>query len=201
MSIKGQLSEQDFIDFQELNLKQPKIFSCCMIYIYFIFFLIIISIIFSGYRDINNYLYLFPIAFIIILFSLFRYVLMPNNWKKLFAQNKELNLPFEVELNEDAIIFTTELSTSKRPWKNFIKWKYDKKLILLYHADNMATMLPKRIFNEEQINFIYSKLQINNIPKSQVIGKKNKLLYIFSIILIILFLCGYLIISYMSRNN
>jgi hypothetical protein len=199
MSIKGQLTKEDYAAFQKLHMKQPILVSCFFVYIYIIFFLFLISAILSGFKDINNYIYFLPLALIVIIYTILKYIILPNNWRKLFNQNKELNLPFEIELNEEELMFTNELSTSKRPWKNFIKWKDDTKLILLYHADNMATMLPKRLFTEEQINYIYSKIRNNNLPKSQIIGKKTIIIVIIVIVLFILFFCGFTIISFLNQ--
>lgn len=91
-----------------------------------------------------------PILIILAIFPLYRYVILPNRIKKIYAQQKELHSPFEIEFTDTAMIFSNEFGNATRPWNHFTKWKENNELILLYHSDVIYNTLPKRIFTDPQ---------------------------------------------------
>src|SRR5215475_7227989 len=51
-----------------------------------------------------------------------------------------------IELSDEAFELRNEFGSSRIPWKNFVKWKQNKALLLLYRSDFVFQMLPGRIF-------------------------------------------------------
>ena len=85
--------------------------------------------------------------------------------KKIFAQQKELHLPFKIQISETGVYFENSLSQTTRPWNMFTKWKEDQKIMVLYHSDLMFSMLPKRLLTTEIIDFVREQLKKNNVPE------------------------------------
>jgi hypothetical protein len=104
------------------------------------------------------------VVFIASAAALYRYALLPWRVKKIFQQQKELSMPYEIEITDAGLNITNELGNSLRPWKNFSKWKESKELFLLYHSDVMFTILPKRFTDSAQIEAIRDNLKSNNVP-------------------------------------
>jgi hypothetical protein len=97
--------------------------------------------------------------------GLYRYVFLPWRVKKMFFQQKELSLPFEMEITETGLVASNEIGNSNRPWANFRKWKEDQNLLLLYHSDLLFSMIPKRVFTSpEQVETIKALLAKSNVP-------------------------------------
>ena len=106
-----------------------------------------------------------PAIGLVAFFLIYGFILMPKRLQRIFSQKKELSAPFEMELDESGLKLTNEFGHTIRPWANFIKWKENKALFLLYHADVMYTIIPKRLFSDpKQVDVIRTHLEKNNIP-------------------------------------
>jgi hypothetical protein len=114
-----------------------------------------------------------------------RYVLMPLQIQRLFAQQKDLNEPYEVEVTETGLTITNAFGHSQRPWSNFAKWKENQNLVLLYYSDVMYTLLPKRIFADpQQVDFVRAKLRENNVPTAGRSRPRMVLLFVILVVVI-----------------
>ncbi len=92
-------------------------------------------------------------------------LLFPRQAKRLFRQNKEVSSPQEIEISENGMKLINSFGHSVRSWSHFIKWKEDKECFLLYHADLMFTIIPKRFFHESlEISFVSEQLQKHGVP-------------------------------------
>jgi len=102
---------------------------------------------------------------IILMIALLGYIYLPYRMKKIFAQQKELHLPFKMQISEAGIHSENSLGQGTRPWNMFTKWKEDQKIMMIYHSDVMFSMLPKRLLTMEIIDFVREQLKKNNIPE------------------------------------
>ncbi|MFN8435349.1 MAG: YcxB family protein [Anaerolineales bacterium] len=104
-----------------------------------------------------------------------RYISIPNQAKKSFAQQKAISLPFEFELTEAGVHISNELGNSNVPWNYFTKWDENEDIIILYQSDSLIHMLPKRFFTKPQeLETINSLLEANKITKVKSGFRKKK---------------------------
>ncbi len=82
-------------------------------------------------------------------FLLYRYLLLPRRIRRIYQQQVDLQAPFSVQITPEALLFESEVGKSRRPWSDFVKWKENDDLLLLYYSDVLFTVLPKRIFTDE----------------------------------------------------
>jgi hypothetical protein len=197
--IKGQLTEDDFIGFQRLHAKQPPLRVWIAIAVFVLCMVMMLKVLLFDSPDALSLVYIFTLMVVLaVVLPVLWFVVLPWRWRKVFRQIAELKEPFGMELKEEEIVVTSELSTSRRPWKNFRKWKEDSKMILLYHADNLATMLPKRFFQPEEIDFLYRMIQVHKIPKNQWSTRKSLTVGCAAAAALVLCMLGYLLLGYYS---
>ena len=73
--------------------------------------------------------------------------------KKIYRQQKNLSLPVEYLWDHEGIHVSNENSSGRMLWSDFVKYRENKYLFLLYQSDVMFNMLPKSAFlNEGQLN-------------------------------------------------
>jgi len=77
-----------------------------------------------------------------------RRFLLPRRARRIFAQQKNLQQPFEIRWDDDGLRGVSERGSSHTPWSDYLKWSQDDRIILLYLSDVMFQMLPKRCFGQ-----------------------------------------------------
>ena len=188
MKIKGQLQWTDYLNAQLLHMQPNGFIRVVRLVIYAFMALTFIILLFMalfGRLDFDV-VYIFPVLLLLVIFPLYRYVFLPNRIKKLFTQQKELSLPFEIEFTETGMSSSNEVGNSNRPWINFIKWKENKDLFMLYHSDVMFNMIPKRCFTDpQQIETVRSFLEKNNVPKAKSRLLTGCVIYIVLFVIIV----------------
>ena len=65
---------------------------------------------------------------------------------KLFAQQKSLQMPYEIDITDEFFQAHSELGEGKVPWTNFHKWKYSPTVILVYQSDILFHIFMHRWF-------------------------------------------------------
>jgi hypothetical protein len=187
MKINGQLKWTDYLNSQLLHLR-PTTF---MRVVYYSMYAVVL-LAFGGiiYQFVTGQLefsfsYLLPFLFIIAIVPLYRYVFLPMQTRKIFAQQKALNSPFEIEFDETEMTVSNEFGNHRMPWGNFAKWKEDSELLMLYHSDVMYNIIPKRFFSDpQQIEIIRSFLEKNKVSKSKNRSALGCIIYIILCIVI-----------------
>lgn len=94
-----------------------------------------------------------------------RFLVLPRRARRLYEQQKGLQVPFVHEITPAALISTDEFGHGERPWSHFLKWREDKDILLLYLTDIQSVLIPKRFTTEEQIQALRERLQEHNIRK------------------------------------
>ena len=74
---------------------------------------------------------------------------VPWRARRLFAQQKDLQMPSRLQVTDDGIRAENELGHSLIPWDHIQWWKENHHLFLLYHADVLFQMIPKRCIAHE----------------------------------------------------
>ena len=201
MKIKGQLQWTDYLESYLLH-RQPVGLAKIFIYTFIAFcgFFFIYSLYLSVRGSVSGHYFwrfelmipsILGVAFIVY----FRYVLLPKQIREGFFKQKDLNAPFELEFTDNGMSTSNEFSTSTRQWENFVKWKENKELLLLYHSDKEYRIIPKRIFSDSQeVEIIKTYLKKNKV---QAVTSRQ---YASCVVLIILFISVMLILVDGLRN-
>jgi hypothetical protein len=182
MKLSGKFEWTDYRDFQYLHmapLGAAKIIRNIVYGLAGLAFLASLYLYAAGWLDLFIVLLLVVTAMIV---GLLQFVLVPWRARKIYNQQKELSMPFEMEIREDGLSASNELSSSRRPWNNFLKWKENRDMFLLYHSDVMATIIPKRFLKPEQLEAIKRHLRENNVPVDR--GLRQMLIYPVFLVLV-----------------
>ncbi len=89
--------------------------------------------------------FLLPGIYIIFYF----YFLMPKKIKKIYNQENSKNIFTTTTITDETLHLKSEFTDTKIPWNKFIKWKENKKLIIVYSNDVLFLIFPKHIFNTQ----------------------------------------------------
>lgn len=73
-------------------------------------------------------------------------VLLPLKSRRAFEQRKDLQRPCSFTASDAGLLFSTEGTTSMKPWSDYLKWKEGDAVLLLYMADYAYQIIPKRFF-------------------------------------------------------
>lgn len=181
MKLKGQLQWSDYLNSSLLHM-QPTGFVRFIVYFTIaIGILILVLAFYLAATAQVSIISLIPVLTFVIFIPIYRYVFLPNRVKKIFSQQKELSLPYDIEISDTGMIVSNEFGTVNRPWDNFHKWKENNDLLILYHSDVLYTILPKRIFSDAaQIENVKEYLISNQVPVA-----KSRFRFVY--ILIVLF--------------
>jgi hypothetical protein len=197
MKLKGQLQWTDYLNSQLLHMR-PDPFRRIMYYgvSAVLVFAMVSGLYFFAIGQLDIQLsYILPFFIFLAIYPLYRYVILPNRVKKIFTQQKELSSPFELEFTDTGMTMSNEFGNSIRPWKNFIKWKENSELIMLYHSDVMYSIIPKRIFpDSQQIETFKSYLE-----KEKVSVAKSRSMASCVIYIVLIFVVGW--IMYINFRN
>ncbi len=83
--------------------------------------------------------------------------------KKLFAQQKSLKDPSDLEINDAGLVFQWPKGNAKLAWAKVCRWKSNERVILLYQTDMQFIPLPRRCFSSGEdfqslVKFLKSKV-------------------------------------------
>jgi hypothetical protein len=74
------------------------------------------------------------------------YLIVPGRARRLFAQTKAASAPFSVTWNADTISFESAEWKQRQKWTEFLKWRENDALFLLYINIQSYRIIPKRAF-------------------------------------------------------
>jgi hypothetical protein len=75
-----------------------------------------------------------------------RRFVLPRRSRRLFAQQKNLQRPLRFSWDEQGLAWVNESGSGRTAWSDYIKWRENERVFLLYLSDVMFQMLPKRAF-------------------------------------------------------
>lgn len=84
-----------------------------------------------------------------------RYLYVPWKAKRVFRQQRSLQLPFDFSWDDEGLLSRNEQGSYKHLWSDLLRWKENDRLFLVYISDAMFLILPKRTFSnpEDLISF------------------------------------------------
>jgi hypothetical protein len=68
---------------------------------------------------------------------------------KRYNQDVFFKKPFEIEITDEYFSFSNEVFQTKQAWKDYVKWRESRDMILIYPYDTGWHPIPKRLFNDE----------------------------------------------------
>jgi hypothetical protein len=81
--------------------------------------------------------------------SIVRYGYMPWKTKRVFRQQKSLQHEFVLSWTADGVHTKNAKGEYSSAWSDFVGWRENDRLFLLYISDIMFYMIPKRAFSSE----------------------------------------------------
>lgn len=88
-----------------------------------------------------------------------RRLVLPRRSRKLFAQQKNLRRPVEFSWDAHGLAYISANGSGNTPWTDYVKWRENERMLLLYHSDALFQMLPKRAFsNDDQLHSLLAEL-------------------------------------------
>lgn len=154
IEFNGQIKFKDYRNLM-FNLKYNK-----PIYLFILGILILscLSIIFNRQGTIN---YLLFVTIAVIITSPYFYL---KQIKKAYYSNKSLQENINYKINKTSIQIKGSTIDSIVFWKHFQKIKETPHFFILYHQEDLATILEKKMFNKNEIqkfNRFLSSIEIN----------------------------------------
>lgn len=146
MKLDVQLTEDDYIKANFLHLRPRPAYKFAG---YFVLFLALLVLLISGYRAAAFHEQLFvPTVLILSLFSLWYYfaVAFPKELKRIFGQLKERQEESFIEITDEGVSGKTAFGEETHHWNHLRKWKENKTYFIIYPADIVFIILPKRFF-------------------------------------------------------
>lgn len=107
-----------------------------------------IELITTAYVSLGWMLFGSGIGLILLQWSASR-MLQPRAWRRIFAQQKAMHEEFTYRADDSGLYVSTPLGQAHRPWANFLRYRENDDLFLLYHSDVMFELLPKRWFADD----------------------------------------------------
>jgi hypothetical protein len=122
-----------------------------------------------------------PGALGIGLFLIFRYFTLPNRVKKIFKQQKTLQVPATVEVHETGFESENSYGSSRGEWSDFVGYKENKDYFIIYQSDVMYNIIPKRAFNDSEELEEFRKILTNEV---KIFKPKFRVVWIFVLLIL-----------------
>lgn len=149
IEIEGQITPRDYVQAQYLHVRPRPLFGCLEIGLLFFSVLIAGFFIFTFVREGEN------LAWLLVLLAAGGYLAAYFFWylpwfaRRLYGQQKALQSAFRMRVTEEGVFAETEHGQALTPWSFVLKWKEGRHLFLIYHADVLFQMIPKRCIKSE----------------------------------------------------
>ena len=93
------------------------------------------------------------------------FIFGPRYAKHIFGQQKDLQEPFELSWNDEQLVIESRTSRSWSNFADFIKWRSDGRLLLIYKSANLFHLIPLRFFDSDtQIETLIERFEAMNVP-------------------------------------
>lgn len=147
--ITGTISSSDYLDAQRLHGK-TAMYWCSLASL----LVIVIGTITYFFANENTGLILVCSGIGCAVGQLFtRKVFLPKKVRRIHSQQKDFAAPFTYTWDSFFLEGKGINGQSRREWTHYAKLRENDRILLLYHADNIFEMFPKRWFrNEDQLS-------------------------------------------------
>lgn len=147
IEVTGKLLSSDYVAAQYLHLRPRLAFKILgSLIILAMLWAIWYTISKAGLSGLELMDYLFFGAIIYLLFFFIWFI--PWKGRKIYRQQKSLQRESRHRFNDAGLEAENELGHATIPWTDYVKWKENDKIFLLYVSDPMFHMIPKRLFSD-----------------------------------------------------
>ncbi|ARU56118.1 hypothetical protein OLMES_2045 [Oleiphilus messinensis] len=140
--MKVELSEQDYIDATRLHARQPVIFMSILVLI-----VGVVSALASDSLGIEAGTVLEAMVGALVGIALYYFWIVRLWCKRIYRQQRNLQTPYELTWDQNRVIMVGEYGESSIPWSNFVKYRENEDLILMYYSDALYNLVTKRSFD------------------------------------------------------
>ena len=89
------------------------------------------------------------------------FVYVPWKTRRIYHQQKSLKREAHMRFDDTGLSAENEMGQGTTPWADYVKWKENERLFLLYISDPFFHMIPKRLFDDpgdiERLRKIFSE--------------------------------------------
>ncbi len=142
IEIRGVLQPGDYIRAQYLHLRPRPTYKVLGVIVLGFFLWAGWLSISSGELEALDLVFFLAMAYLVLNFTVY----LPWKTRRMYRQQKALQRESKIKFDEAGVTAENENGRTSTPWADFLKWKQNDELILLYFSDCMFHMIPKRFF-------------------------------------------------------
>jgi hypothetical protein len=79
-----------------------------------------------------------------------RRFVLPSRSRRVFAQQKNLQRPVTIDWDSEELRWNSAGGSGRTCWIDFVKWRRNDRVLLLYHSDVLFQLLPMRAFASQE---------------------------------------------------
>lgn len=147
IEVKGVLQPSDYVRAQYLHLRPRPIYKIVGIIILVLFLWAGWYSVSKGNLETLDYLFFLVTVFLILNFAVY----LPWRTRRIYKQQKALHRELTFKFDDGGVSASNENGRSLTPWEDYLKWKQNEHLILLYFSDCMYHMVPRHFFADAQV--------------------------------------------------
>ena len=140
---KGVFQSSDYVRAQYLHTRPRPVYKVLGAIVLALFLWAAWHSLTSGDFGVFDLLFLATAVLLILNFTVY----LPWKTRRIYRQQKALQRELAYKFDDDGVSVTNENGQSLTPWDDYLKWKQNDNLILLYLSDCMYHMLPNRFFS------------------------------------------------------
>ena len=138
----------------------------------------------NSFSDLNNafevVVAMLPLVFLVLAFLGARYLLTPWRTRRIYRQQKAMQRPRTLSWDDDYLTSEGADSTARIPWSDFIRWRENDQLFMLYLSDVAFHIVTKRAFNDADEISAFRRLVQQKIAPRPGVRRKASAAEVFS---------------------
>ena len=142
IEVKGIIQPSDYVSAQYLHMRPRPIYKVLGAFISVLVLWAAWIAITDEDRRAFDLLYPTLVIAMILNFAVY----LPWKTRRIYGQQKALQRELTFRFDENGALITTENGQTATPWSDYLRWKQNNHLILIYLSDCMYHMLPRRLF-------------------------------------------------------
>ena len=159
ITLRCKLAPEDYIQALRLHMQQPWLKFLALV-ILGLHLAIFIHLIVTGSSLAVIFEALLPLFVFVLAFGIIYFVIQPWNARRIFSQQKTLQVEYEAIISPDMLTTTTQNGHYEMPLADFHKYKVGKDLVLVYQSQVLFHMFPRRFFaSDDDFNTFLSYIE------------------------------------------
>jgi len=165
IEVTGCLLPEDYVRAQYLHIRPRFAFK---VFGVLIFLAVLWAMWYSLFGDDNESFVLADLILPagILYVGLFFFVYIPWKTRRTYKQQKSLQREAKMTFDESGFSAANEFGSGITPWSDYVRWKENDHLFLLYISDPLYHMVPKRMFSKTDDVDQLRQILLTNIGRS-----------------------------------